>query len=295
LLARFLQESAAAVEAEIGRRLGSASGHAAPRLIGAMRYAALGGGKRLRAALVRAVAQTLGHGGDGTAWLATAAGIEAVHAYSLIHDDLPAMDDATTRRGRAACHLAFDEATAILAGDALQAAAFEWIAEDEHLSIQARLALVAGLARAAGAAGMCGGQMLDLQGEVEPPDLDGLELMERLKTGAMIAFAAEAGALVAGSSPEIRHGIVQWARCLGLAFQIKDDLLDVEGDSRVTGKDPGLDAERGKTTFVSLMGVDSARQRIDLLGREANRHLRDHDIEVDLLDSLFHYVVTRDR
>jgi farnesyl diphosphate synthase len=294
LLTSFLQDTAASVEAEIDRLLGSPADHAAPRLVEAMRYAALGGGKRLRAALVRAVADALA-GASQSNWMATAAAIEAVHAYSLIHDDLPAMDDASTRRGRPACHLAFDEATAVLAGDALQAVAFEWIAGDARLPEIARLTLIAGLARAAGAAGMCGGQMLDLQGEANPPDLAGLEQMERLKTGAMIAFAAEAGAVIAGADAPVRHHVVGWARCLGLAFQIKDDLLDVEGDGSVTGKDAGLDAVRGKTTFVSLMGVKAARERLDVLALEASHHLGDLGVEVNLLDSIFHYVVTRDR
>jgi farnesyl diphosphate synthase len=255
----------------------------------------LGGGKRLRAALVRAVAQTLAAEPRSVAWETTAAAVEVLHAYSLIHDDLPAMDDASTRRGRPACHLAFDEATAILAGDALQAAAFGWIADDPYLSADARVALVAGLARAAGLAGMCGGQMLDLEGEKTPPDLDGLERMEQLKTGAMIAFSADAGAVVAGASLVQREHVAGWARCLGLAFQITDDLLDVEGDKAVIGKDAGLDAARGKTTFVSLIGVDAARARLDSLADEARLHLGNLPGDTALLDSIFHYVITRDR
>jgi farnesyl diphosphate synthase len=260
-----------------------------------MRYAALGGGKRLRAALVRAVAETLAPEPRSVPWETTAAAVEVLHAYSLIHDDLPAMDDASTRRGRPACHLAFDEATAILAGDALQAAAFGWIADDPYLSVDARVALVAGLARAAGLPGMCGGQMLDLEGETTPPDLDGLERMEQLKTGAMIAFSADAGAVVAGASLVQRKHVAGWARCLGLAFQITDDLLDVEGDKAVIGKDAGLDAARGKTTFVSLIGIGPARARLDALAGEARHHLGSLHRDTALLDSIFHYVITRDR
>jgi farnesyl diphosphate synthase len=205
------------------------------------------------------------------------------------------MDDATTRRGRPACHLAFDEATAILAGDALQAAAFGWIAADRTLSDTARVTLLSGLAEAAGLAGMCGGQMLDLEGERTPPDLPGLERMEQLKTGAMIEFSADAGAIVAGASSTVRNSVRAWARCLGLAFQITDDLLDVEGDGTVTGKDAGLDAARGKTTFVSLMGAAAARERLAMLAHEAQLHLAGLPCEPRLLESIFHHVVTRDR
>ena len=158
-----------------------------------MRYAALGGGKRLRASLVRDVAETLALDDGVPPWQTVAASVEALHAYSLIHDDLPAMDDATTRRGRPACHLEFDKGTAVLAGDALQAAAFGWIANDASIPEGARLALLTGLAQAAGHSGMCGGQMLDLQGEQSPPDLPGLERMEQLKTGALITFCRRSG------------------------------------------------------------------------------------------------------
>ncbi|WP_027135944.1 polyprenyl synthetase family protein [Geminicoccus roseus] len=291
----FLEETAKIVEAEIDRLLGDPAQHAAPRLAEAMRYAALGGGKRLRAALVRAVAQTLAADPKALSWETTAASAEVLHAYSLIHDDLPAMDDASLRRGRPTCHLAFDQATAILAGDALQAAAFGWIAGDPYLSAEAKVALVAGLAQAAGLAGMCGGQMLDLEGEQTPPDLAGLERMEQLKTGAMIAFSADAGAVIAGASPELREHVAGWARCLGLAFQITDDLLDVEGDKALTGKDAGLDAARGKTTFVSLTSAEAARERLEALGEAARAHLDSLPGDVTLLHALFHHVVTRDR
>ena len=288
----FLQETARLVDGQIERLLGQSAVQAAPRLAEAMRYAALGSGKRLRAVLVRAVAQTLG---SGTNWLSSAAAVEALHAYSLIHDDLPAMDDATLRRGRPACHRAFDEATAMLAGDALQAAAFEWLAGDQALSLEARVTLVAGLARAAGLGGMCGGQMLDLEGEGSPPDLAGLERMEQLKTGALIAFAADAGAVVAGASAKTRQQVAGYADCLGLAFQITDDLLDVEGDKALTGKDAGLDAARGKTTFVSLTSVEAARARVHALEETALDHLDGLPGDPSLLRSLFGYVVRRDR
>ena len=295
LFAPYLEDTAKSVEADLAGRLDPRALVVAPRLGDAMRYAALGGGKRLRATLVRAVATTLSPEVDDHRWMTPAAAIEALHAYSLIHDDLPAMDDASTRRGRPSCHLAFDEATAILAGDALQAAAFRWIAEDTDLSPSARIELVAGLARAAGLEGMCGGQMLDLEGEKTPPDLAGLEEMERLKTGAMIAFSAGAGAIVADADDQARTTIGSWANCLGLAFQIKDDLLDVEGDGAVTGKDAGLDAARGKTTFVSLMGVGAARERLEALALEARTLLSELPCDAPLLDSIFHHVVTRDR
>lgn len=291
----FLEETALLVEAEIDRLLGDPTRHAAPRLAEAMRYAALGSGKRLRAVLVRAVAETLAGDGTRLPWRTSAAAIEILHAYSLIHDDLPAMDDASLRRGRPACHLAFDEATAILAGDALQAASFGWIANDSDLPDRARVALVAGLAQAGGLSGMCGGQMLDLEGEKTPPDLAGLEHMEQLKTGALIAFAADAGAIIAGATPKVRAQMGEWARCLGLAFQITDDLLDVEGDKARTGKDAGLDAARGKTTFVSLTSAHAARDRLDSLTAAARVHLDSLPGKMTLLESIFHHVVTRDR
>ena len=277
VLKEFLEDTAQAVERELDRRLDGSDQRAAPRLTAAMRYAAMGGGKRLRAALVRAVAEEFGTG----PWLTVASAIEALHAYSLVHDDLPAMDDATTRRGRPTTHLAFDEATAVLAGDALQAAAFDWIAADHALAPMVRLELLAGLAEAAGVTGMCSGQMLDLEGERSVPGLAELERMERLKTGALIAFAAEAA--------------IAWARCLGLAFQIKDDLLDVEGDAERLGKDAGHDAVRGKTTFVTLLGVEGARDRLAELSADAERHLARLPRRGQLLESFFLHVVTRDR
>ena len=295
MLNSYLRQTADLVEGRIDRLLGAPGDHAAPRLAEAMRYAALGGGKRLRAALVRATAETVAVGQGKPHWQNTAAAIEALHAYSLIHDDLPAMDDATLRRGKPACHRAFDEATAILAGDALQAASFAWIADDADLPADVRVALLSGLAAGAGLPGMCGGQMLDLEGEATPPDLEGLERMERLKTGALIAYSVDAGAIVAGAGPEERRHLAGWAGCLGLAFQITDDLLDVEGDKASIGKDHGLDAARGKTTFVSLIGSDAARERLVELAREAGDHLDRLGRDAPLLRAIFDYVLTRDR
>ena len=264
-----VREDSAAVEDHLAALFDSQSGPA-DRLVAAMRYATMNGGKRLRACLVLAAAR-LAHGGcvpDGA--MHVAAAVECLHAYSLVHDDLPAMDDSDTRRGKPACHIAFDEATAILAGDALQTLAFGLLADPQvshDAAIRARL--VSLLAAAAGVGGMAGGQMLDLQAESGTPSLDEVRQMQAMKTGALIQFAAVAGGIHGGASAQLESALKAYSRDLGLAFQIADDLLDYGGDAAVIGKPAGQDAERGKGSFVVLMGLDDARQTATALIGEA--------------------------
>jgi farnesyl diphosphate synthase len=284
-------EIAAAIERELDALLPPAEGPLA-RLAEAMRYAALGGGKRFRPLLVAAAAR-LGPA-EPAAVTRVGAAVELIHAYSLVHDDLPAMDDATLRRGRPACHRVYGEALAILVGDALQALAFEALARADWPAAPAlRAELLAGLARAAGPLGMCGGQHLDLADAGRAGDADRIAYVEGLKTGALIGFAATAGGRLAGLDAERLAALERYARALGLAFQITDDLLDHEGDSQATGKDAGLDAASGKATLVSVMGVAGARARLADLEREASTALDIFDCQVTLLRRILSYVVTR--
>ncbi len=241
------------------------------RLHEAMRYGTLGGGKRLRPFLVVETARLFGV--DQRRALRAGAAIELVHSYSLIHDDLPAMDDDDLRRGQPSCHVAFDVATAILAGDALLTLAVEVLAGAEtHSDAAVRCDLVAGLARAAGALGMVGGQMIDLASENMAADAPLISRLERMKTGALIAFSCEAGAILAAASAEHRDALREFGFELGLAFQIVDDLLDVEGDEAALGKAVGKDQAAGKATFVSTSGVDGARREaLALVDRAASR------------------------
>ena len=247
----------------------------ASRLTDAMRYATMNGGKRMRAALVMAAARLAAGGGDVPAGaVRVAASVECLHAYSLIHDDLPAMDDADTRRGKPACHMAFDEATAILAGDALQTLAFELLAANAtHPDPQVRAQLVLALATASGIDGMAGGQMLDLQAETSPMDLDQVRQMQGMKTGALIQFSAIAGGLHGGADPALAQALERYSRDLGLAFQVADDCLDYESDAESLGKPAGQDADRGKASFVVLMGLDQAKQAASALIAEAEAAL----------------------
>ena len=263
------------------------------RVFEAMRYSSLGGGKRLRAFFVLAGA-TLFKVGALPA-LRTASAIEFLHAYSLIHDDLPAMDDDDLRRGKPSCHKQFDEATAILAGDALQALAFEVLAhEDTHGDAAVRAHLVSDLAKAAGAHGMVGGQMLDLLAESRPDlSIGAITRLQRLKTGALISFSCTAGAILGKASDPLRAALSAYAHDLGLAFQIVDDLLDIEGSAAELGKTPGKDAAAGKATFVSILGSDRARAQADLLARQAAAHLEPFGGAADLLRQAANFVVAR--
>lgn len=241
-----------------------ATGTEPTRLVAAMRYAVLGGGKRIRMLLAWAAAEAVGD--DPGRADSAAAAVELIHAYSLVHDDLPAMDDDALRRGRPTCHVAFDEATAILAGDALQALAFEVLATDDVLAARPLrlIDMIVRLGRACGAAGMAGGQAVDLDAVGRRLDLDALAAMHRMKTGALIRAAVTLGALAAGADdPAVLDALDRHADHVGLAFQIRDDLLDVEGETVTIGKQQGADAARDKPTYVSLLGLDGARAALE--------------------------------
>ena len=262
------------------------------RLIDAMRYAALGGGKRMRAFLVMQGAALFAV--SETCAARVAASVEMLHAYSLVHDDLPAMDDDDVRRGKPSAHKAFDEATAILAGDALQTRAFEVLAEpDTHSDPQARCELVAALGAAAGARGMAGGQMIDMLAEGQTLDGPAVTRLQALKTGRLIQYSAEAGAILGRAALPQRHLLAAYGRDLGAAFQIADDLLDVEGSTEETGKTAGKDAAAGKATMVAILGVERARSQADLLARQAASHLEGFGERARLLRMLASFVVTR--
>jgi farnesyl diphosphate synthase len=240
----------------------------------AMRHGALSKGKRLRPFITIEVGRMFG--AQEKALLRGAAAVECMHAYSLIHDDLPCMDDDDYRRGQPTVHKAFDEATAVLAGDALQALAFEIMASPEtHRDAHMRCRLVERLALAAGARGMVGGQMIDMYpvSDIDGEPLQVMTRMQRLKTGALITLAGEVGALLGGALETERHAIAGYTNDLGLAFQIVDDLLDVEGDPSILGKATAKDMEAGKKNFVSLLGVEGAQERVRYLAAQAKQHL----------------------
>jgi farnesyl diphosphate synthase len=262
------------------------------RLMDAARYATLSGGKRIRPFLVMSSAALFGVSKPFA--LRVAAAIEMVHCYSLIHDDLPAMDNDDLRRGLPTCHVKFDEATAILAGDALLARAFEVIAEPAtHPDPRVRSDLVGELAKAAGAEGMVGGQMLDLLAEQMPLEIAEITRLQRMKTGALIAFACEAGAVLGKASDSARHALRAYAHDLGLAFQIIDDLLDVEGNDEEVGKRTRKDQGAGKATFVSVLGVERARAQSDMLAQQAVQHLEIFSESAAPLRALASFVVNR--
>ncbi len=257
-----------------------------------MRYATLGGGKRLRAFLVMQSASLFSV--SETCAARVASSIEMLHAYSLVHDDLPAMDDDDLRRGKPSTHKQFDEATAILAGDALQCRAFEILAEhDTHSDPQARCELVAALGAAAGARGMAGGQMIDMVTEGQVLDGPAVTRLQALKTGRLIQFSCEAGAILGRAPSHQRHLLAAYGRDLGAAFQIADDLLDVEGDEAEIGKTVGKDAAAGKATMVAVLGVAMARAHADALSRQAAAHLDGFGEKAALLRDLAAYVVQR--
>jgi farnesyl diphosphate synthase len=292
-----LQAALTEVAAEIDRRFDTLLAIPDdPRadLYRAMRHAAIGGGKRLRPLLVFATGNLFGVDRDCLARAATA--IEAIHVYSLIHDDLPAMDDDDMRRGRPTVHKAFGEAAAVLAGDCLHALAFEWLADAAtHPDPFVRAELVADVARASGPNGMAGGQMMDLEAEKSRFDLNTVTRLQAMKTGALIACSVEAGAILGRVSPEGRTGLRGYARDIGLAFQIADDLLDVEGDEDKAGKKLRKDDRAGKETFVSLLGVDRAKEQAAMLVDQAIDHVRAFGPEADLLRAIARFVLERDR
>jgi len=262
------------------------------KLIEAMRYASLSSGKRIRPFLVVSSAEIFGVASQSS--LRAAAAIEMVHCYSLVHDDLPAMDDDDLRRGQPTCHIKYDEATAILAGDALLTKAFEVIAEEAtHADPQVRANLVLGLAKAIGEEGMVGGQMLDLLAEQRELDMPEITRLQRMKTGMLIGISCEAGAILGKSSEQNRHALHAYAHDLGLAFQIVDDLLDVEGTAEEVGKQTGKDVDAGKATFVSLLGQERARDQADMLAQQAIQHLDLFKEQADPLRELARFVVER--
>jgi len=263
------------------------------RLYEAMRHAAIGGGKRLRPLLTIAAAQLFPI--DRERALRVGCAIEAIHVYSLIHDDLPCMDDADLRRGKPTAHKAYGEAEAVLAGDSLHALAFEILAHQAtHDDPWVRSDLVLELARAAGPAGMAGGQMMDLVAEGQELDLPSITRLQQLKTGALIEYAVEAACIMVRLTHEARTPYRGYARNVGLAFQITDDLIDHSGDEQAAGKPTGKDAHAGKATFVSVLGPERARQQASVLVGQAIEHLESHGEEADLLRAIARFAIERD-
>jgi farnesyl diphosphate synthase len=263
------------------------------RLFEAMRYASIGGGKRMRPLLVTAGC-ALFHV-DGNRALRVGVAVECIHVYSLIHDDLPCMDDDDLRRGKPTLHKAFDEATAVLAGDSLHALAFEILADPAtHEDPFVRAELISELAQASGPSGMAGGQMMDLVAEQSSLDLAEITRLQQLKTGALIGFCLEAAGIMGRLPAEGRRPLRGYARDIGLAFQIADDLLDAEGEEAKTGKRVGKDSHRGKETFVSLLGAERARQQAGILVDQAIAHLAGYGAEADTLRAIARFAVERD-
>nr|WP_315471396.1 farnesyl diphosphate synthase [uncultured Sphingorhabdus sp.] len=293
LLHDSLTQIAADIDQEFDALL-KLPGDARDRLYAAMRHAAIGGGKRLRPLLVTATA-ALFHV-DRAVAVRIGTAVEAIHVYSLVHDDLPCMDDDDMRRGKPTVHRAFDDATAVLAGDSLHALAFEILANPQtHPDPFVRGELVSTLALASGPEGMAGGQMMDIEAENGTFDLQTVMRLQALKTGALIAASVEMGAILGHIPPEGRTHLRGYARDIGLAFQIADDILDVEGDPELAGKALQKDADAGKGTFVSLMGLERAKQQAEMLVAQANEHLSCYGSEADLLRAIANYITERDR
>ena len=293
LLHDSLTQIAADIDQEFDALL-KLPGDARDRLYAAMRHAAIGGGKRLRPLLVTATA-ALFHV-DRAVAVRVGTAVEAIHVYSLVHDDLPCMDDDDMRRGKPTVHRAFDDATAVLAGDSLHALAFEILASPQtHPDPFVRGELVSTLALASGPEGMAGGQMMDIEAENATFDLQTVVRLQALKTGALIAASVEMGAILGHIPPEGRTHLRGYARDIGLAFQIADDILDVEGDPELAGKALQKDADAGKGTFVSLMGLERAKQQAEMLVAQANEHLSCYGTEANLLRAIANYITERDR
>jgi farnesyl diphosphate synthase len=295
-LAQQLDAEARRVRADVDSffaRLVAPTGDNRERLFEAMRHAAIGGGKRLRPLLTLAASRLFAI--DRNRAIRVGCAIEAIHVYSLIHDDLPCMDDADLRRAKATVHVAFGEAEAVLAGDSLHALAFEILADPQtNTDPWVRCELVFELARAAGPSGMAGGQMLDLAAEGADLDLPAITRLQQLKTGALIEYSVEAASIMAKLPAEARTPYRGYARNIGLAFQIADDLIDHSGNAAAAGKPTGRDASAGKATFVSLLGEERARQQAGFLVQQAVEHLSSHGSEADLLRAIARFAIERD-
>lgn len=290
-LQEALQEAVIDVNKTISRLLPQTD-LAEARLYEAMRHGVLSGGKRLRPFMVMQSAKLFNC--DPARARRVAAAVEFLHCYSLIHDDLPAMDNSDLRRGVPTVHIRYDEATAILAGDALLTLAFEVMADREtHSDPNVRVELVRKLAEASGPQGMVGGQMLDLIGEEEEFDLGTISRMQRMKTGKLMAFACEAGAILGKADDVHKKALCNYAYDLGLAFQVTDDILDVEESPSLTGKPANQDEKAGKSTFVSTLGKEQAKSRADMLVAQACRHLKVFNGRAETLEELAHYVLER--
>lgn len=289
----FLERCRQRVDQQISHQLDTYTDH--PRLQDAMRYSLFNGGKRVRPVLVYASAEAIAHS-DAMSNSAAVA-VEAIHAYSLIHDDLPAMDDDDLRRGKPTCHIAFDEATAILAGDALQTLAFEILSsanEDYSLNAATRLSMIQTLAHASGAKGMVVGQSIDCNAVNQELALAQLENMHRLKTGALINASIRLGALSTGiASTQQLAALDIYANAIGLAFQIQDDILDVISDTQTLGKQQGADADLSKPTYVSLLGLEAAKAKAQELHNQALDALSGFDYRADNLRHLSAYIINR--
>jgi len=291
MLEKALVEAASGVEKMLDALVVVPDGREA-KVFEAMRYSLFAGGKRLRPLLVLASADIFGV--DRTQALRVSAALECVHCYSLIHDDLPAMDDDDMRRGKPTLHKKYDDATAILAGDALLTLAFEILADREtHPDPYVRTELVATLAKASGGAGMVGGQMIDLLAAEHDYTEQDIFRLQHLKTGALISFAAEAGAVMAKASDQARRSLKGYAADLGIAFQIADDLFDVEGDADVVGKAVGKDASAGKATIVSMLGIERARAQAQILADQAIEHLANFDDKAAVLRAVAQFAINR--
>lgn len=292
-LRKTIEDVANALDEKMRRLLPETPEQGAGRVMEAMRYSVLSGGKRLRPFLTVQAASMFGV--SRTSALHAACAIEFLHTYSLVHDDLPAMDDDDLRRGKPSCHIMFDEATAILGGDALLTLAFEVLAqEDVHADPKVRIELITALAQASGYQGMVGGQMMDLLAE-DLPELSVPEIirLQRMKTGRIFGFACEAGAILGKASQQHRNALSRYANDIGQAFQMTDDLLDVEGSAQEMGKNVRKDKTKGKATLVGAIGVERAREQANILATQAKNHLKVFDERADMLRELADYVVSR--
>lgn len=292
-IAKHMADTARVVEIAMSSILPPPEAAEAP-VLEAMRYACLGGGKKLRPYLVMESSRLFNV--DMNNAVRVAAAVEFVHCYSLIHDDLPAMDNSDLRRGRPTVHKKFDEATAILAGDALLTIAFEVLShQDTHEDAQVRCNLVSALAKAAGCAGMVAGQMMDLLSGKLKMDMDYITRMQRLKTGEMISFSCESGAILGNAGHQQRQALLAYAHDLGLAFQIVDDVLDVEGSEETLGKPTGQDEKTGRVNFVTILGLKRAKEQAHMLASQASQHLEIFGDKASNLKEVVAFVVERQK